>query len=444
MSILSEFQSLLQQAYWRGIPFLVDAQQVSKGRKLAVHDYPFRDGGWTEDLGRKQRVFRFTGHLVGNFAPAMQVLLDTACELPGPGLLIHPTLGAMNVALLSCSTAVRADRMRVIDVEFEFVEQGTSLFPSIITSTLNNVVGAVSNALSSFGMAIAVGVVVAAAASGIIAVVEGSAVVGSLGAASTAAATDPGALVALATALPPPDDNTSYGRYANRNAMTRLTSDTTIASLQAQIAGLRSALAAAIATAQAAALSFSAANAANCVSTIAAVVETARSTMSNPGDQVRTLLNLATFSYTDSYGGAGIGDDAATVRDAFAATCRRCVLASLALAAANYQPLSYQDAVELRCEIAAALDVEITAAGDAGDDNSYTALKTLRAAVIQDLTTRAASLPLVITVTLQSNMPSLVVAYRVYRDASRSDEIAAETNVIHPAFMPTSMQILAS
>jgi prophage DNA circulation protein len=50
----------------------------------------------------------------------------------------------------------------------------------------------------------------------------------------------------------------------------------------------------------------------------------------------------------------------------------------------------------------------------------------------------------VMTVTLPSNMPSLVVAYRLYRDASRSDEIAAETNAIHPAFLPTSMQVLAS
>jgi prophage DNA circulation protein len=90
------------------------------------------------------------------------------------------------------------------------------------------------------------------------------------------------------------------------------------------------------------------------------------------------------------------------------------------------------------------MDVEITAAGDAGDDLSYSGLKTLRSAVIQDLTARAASLPLVITLTLPTNLPSLVVAYRIYQDATRADEVTAETGVIHPAFLPPTMQVLAS
>ncbi len=442
--LLSTFQSLLQQAYWRGVPFLVDASETTKGRKLAVHEYPFRDGGWMEDMGRKQREFRMTGHLVGDFAPVMQLLLDTAIELPGPGLLIHPTLGAMKVALISASTVSRADKMRVISIEFVFREQGESLFPSIITKTLSSVIGTVSDALLKFGSEIAIGLAVVVVASGLIARLAGTGVTQSFATASNTAATDPAALVGMATGLPPPDDSTSYGRYANGSAYTALPPGTTVASLQGQMAVQRVAVAAAAAAASAAAAAFSATTAQTLVNAIAGLIEALRAMMSNPADQIRVLLGLATFTDTKTYGATGLSANAGIVAATIAATCRRCALTSLALASAAYQPSSFQDAVAVRDQIAAALDVEITAAGDAGDDQSYIALKNVRAAVIQDLTTRAAALPLVMTITLPSNMPSLVVAYRLYRDASRSDEIAAETNVIHPAFLPTTMQVLAS
>jgi len=71
-------------------------------------------------------------------------------------------------------------------------------------------------------------------------------------------------------------------------------------------------------------------------------------------------------------------------------------------------------------------------------------LKALRSAVVQDLTVRGASLPSIVTVNLQLPLPSLVIAHRLYLDASRSDQIAAESGAIHPAFCPTTFQALAS
>jgi prophage DNA circulation protein len=174
------------------------------------------------------------------------------------------------------------------------------------------------------------------------------------------------------------------------------------------------------------------------------MLEATRAMLNNPADQIRLLLALCTYADTHTYGPGGLAADAAIVGQTMAVICRRCALTSLALATAAYQPVSYEDAIAMRDQIAAALDVEITAAGDAGDDNSYIALKNVRAAVIQDLTARAAALPLVITLTLPSNLSALVVAYRVYRDASRADQVAAEAGVPHPAFLPTTIQVLAS
>ena len=75
-------------------------------------------------MGRMLRTYSFSGYLIGDLAPVMQNLLDMAIEAKGPGLLMHPTIGALQVGLLSSSTAVQWDKMRVIQVEFEFIEVG--------------------------------------------------------------------------------------------------------------------------------------------------------------------------------------------------------------------------------------------------------------------------------------------------------------------------------
>jgi prophage DNA circulation protein len=85
---------LLQTASFRGVPFKVIAAQAKKGRRQAIHEYPYVDGGWPEDMGRALRMYSFSGYLIGDLAPVMQLLLDNAVETKGPGLLIHPTIGA--------------------------------------------------------------------------------------------------------------------------------------------------------------------------------------------------------------------------------------------------------------------------------------------------------------------------------------------------------------
>lgn len=435
---MSLFAALLHQAYWRGVPFKVDDLTVRKGRKLAVHDYPFRDGGWPEDMGRALQVFHIAGHLVGDLAPVMQLALDAACELRGPGVLVHPMLGAIRVSLVSASSAVRKDRSRVIDVRLEFIEHGTSLFPSILTSTIGKVLSAASAALPALATEL-IGIAVIAAAAGAAAFAGGVASAKSFCATAQVSAADPASLVSMAAGLPPPASSQTYGRYAAGGAIVALPPGTTIPALQAQLAQQRDVVAAAGAAAIAAAGLFSADTAPVLVTSLAAVVEATRAAMTSPADQLRTLLSLSSFTYRSIDAGA-----TAAVRDALAATCRRCALVSLARASAACQYSSYDDAAAIRTMVAGALDIEITAAGDGGEDATYTALRELRAAVIQDLTARGAALPLVETVTLPSVLPSLVVAQRLYHDASRSDQIVARARAVHPAFCPITMQVLAA
>jgi prophage DNA circulation protein len=439
----SGFMSLLQNAFWRGVPFKVIGSQVRKGRRLAVHEYPFRDGGWAEDMGRAMRTYSFTGYLVGDDAPLMQLLLDRASEQPGPGLLIHPTIGAVQVSLLSCGTAVRKDRMRVIEVGFEFIEQGQQFFPATIIATIIQTIAAAGLCSPAFGADLG-GVAGPAAATGTDALGEGVTVCEAFSGQIGTAATDPAALVSMAAGLPPLNINSTYGRYGGGNATTALPIGTTVATLQLQIANQRTLVAASGTALTASAEAFTTLTGANVTAAMDTLVEAMRATMTDPADQIRSLLALATFSFTDAFTGPYEGGNIATVRDTVATACRRAVVVSLARASAAYQPISYQDAVNIRTVVADALDVEITAAGDAGDDQSYTALKTLRTAVIADLTKRGASLPQVITTSFRAAMPSLVMAQMLYRDASRSDQITQEANPPHPAFCKPVFQALAA
>lgn len=437
------FAGILQKASFRGVPFSVEATHVKMGRRQAIHEYPFRDGGWPEDMGRALRTYSFSGYLLGDLAPVLQLALNTVVELEGPGLLIHPTIGAVQVGVLSAATSVHKTKMRMIEVAFEFIEASEVIFPTAIIATAISVLLLCSSALSASnsdlgsdaGPAAAIGPQVTS---------QGQSVVQAFTAATVAAGADPGGIVSMAKALPAPDANTTYGRYAAGSASVVLPQGTTVATLQALLATQRSVLAAAGVAAAATAGSYSTGT--DMMTPLAAIPEAMRAGMTDPADQVRVLLNLATtFTFTANQAGGviGVGVAIAAMIAAMTAACRRAALVSLARAEAAYQPISYNDAATLRSTIMAALDAEITIAGDAGDDPTYLALKNLRAAISVDLTTRGASLPTVVTVTFGVSMPSLAIAQRLYKDASRADQITAEANTIHPAFCPPSFQALS-
>lgn len=142
----------LRKASYRGVPFGVTSAESQFGRRNAVHEYPFRDEAWIEDLGRQARRINITGFLVENGAYgggdviAQRELLIAACESPGEGTLIHPTLGQLSVGLMTVSTTEQWDKGRVFVLHFQFIEAGKRIFPSITTSTKDAVTAAAAAA----------------------------------------------------------------------------------------------------------------------------------------------------------------------------------------------------------------------------------------------------------------------------------------------------------
>lgn len=177
---------------------------------------------------------------------------------------------------------------------------------------------------------------------------------------------------------------------------------------------------------------------------LSSVTEAIRTAAQSPADQVRLLSELANFYVAPNASTAPIAGAVATMETATAALCRRSALVSLCVACSNYQPYSFQDATGLLTNVVALLDAEMLVAADGGDLNTWQAFRILRTAVVLDLTERAAQLPEQVTITTGVPLPSLAIAYQLYRDASRSDDLIARVDPVHPAWMPVEFEALNS
>ena len=170
-----------------------------------------------------------------------------------------------------------------------------------------------------------------------------------------------------------------------------------------------------------------------------ALTEAVRQSALDPADATAMLM-----AFIASPPAANDPDPAVlAAQQAAAAVMRRCAFVSLALACADYNPVSSTEAQALLSQVTALFENEIVAAADAGERDVYRTLRALRSAVAKDLSARAANLPALVTATTPRSEPSMVAAYRLYDDIYREPGMVARAGVIHALFMPTHFEALA-
>lgn len=128
MSVLSE---QLQPASFRGVPFEVEASGVTVGRRTVVHEYPQRDRPYIEDMGRATRNITLQCFVVGSDYLEQAQALMHELEEPGPGTLIHPWLGEMEVTITSVSELLFDQGLGVASVTITATEAGDLEFPAV-------------------------------------------------------------------------------------------------------------------------------------------------------------------------------------------------------------------------------------------------------------------------------------------------------------------------
>jgi prophage DNA circulation protein len=445
------WQTSLCTASFGGVPFAIESVRTTGGRRVSVHSYPFRDTVWIEDVGKLPRTFRVNGFLIENSAiyggggvVTQANNLLKACETSGGLTFVHPTLGTIsNVSSIApVELQERKDLGRVFEVGLTLMVGGARVYPTSTASTAD-VSAAASAATIASSLADFAAKVAGEVTLGVSIVNQAVSTVTKWYSIAESVVSDVKAAIGAVSSL-----SGSYGRYAAGSnsgyaaSNASASSSATVASLLSAAVTNRTAVATAGAVMLTAAADLS--DTSGFSAAITAVVEAVAATATDPADAVRILSTLADFTPDDSTTSSVIGDGMATTQTAVGALVRRTVLAQIAIAVSTYQPSSSDDAAAVRDAVAELIDDEITIAGDVGDDSSYSALRALRVAVIDDLNTRGASLPAMTTFTFLSALPSLVLANRMYADPSRADEIVTEADPIHPAFMPTSFSALAT
>lgn len=128
MSVLSE---QLQPASFRGVPFEVEASGITVGRRTVVHEYPQRDRPYVEDMGRATRNITLQCFVVGSDYLEQAQALMHELEEPGPGTLVHPWLGEMEVTITSVSELQFDQGLGVASVTITATEAGDLEFPAV-------------------------------------------------------------------------------------------------------------------------------------------------------------------------------------------------------------------------------------------------------------------------------------------------------------------------
>lgn len=87
----------LRPASFRGVPFAVQSEQYSGGRRVSVLEYPLRESSDAQDMGRKAIEYTIEAFVVGEFWRDERDALQEALHEPGPGELVHPRFGRIRI-----------------------------------------------------------------------------------------------------------------------------------------------------------------------------------------------------------------------------------------------------------------------------------------------------------------------------------------------------------
>lgn len=136
----------------RGVPFLVYREQKqSGGRRIVKREYPLRDTGGANDLGRKLRERTFTAVVLGNSASTQRDALIDALEAAGSAELVHPEFGTQQVMVDSFECRSSADELNIYEFTITVYPAATDNAPQATQNTANAVTNQKDSLFGSLG-----------------------------------------------------------------------------------------------------------------------------------------------------------------------------------------------------------------------------------------------------------------------------------------------------
>lgn len=367
---------------FRGAGFIAPTDELEFGRRTQVHEFPLRDEPYVEDLGRKARRFQIEVFVAGDGYMAERDALIAAIDEPGPGLLTHPWYGVLNVTVVEARVRQSSREGGKATFTLSLVEAGENIFLPTID-------------------------------------------------ADTASGVDAKAATATASAI---------GEFARKFSVEGLTGFS-LAALEAEISRTLADVTKVVGTiANTVAAEIRAPY--NMAGLIVGGVQQIAALAATPLEALRLYKGL----FDAGSGGASIPPTTAQRQSQARATnalhemTRTSGVIEAARTASGADFASSNEALALRDDLLAALDARMEAldpvTGEPIGADLFDALRALRAAMVEDFRLRAAKLPRITTYTPKAMLPARVIAWRLYGDASRAEEIMARNNIRHPLFVP--------
>lgn len=110
-------------ASYKGVPFRALDTSSEHGRRGAEGEFPFGERTGYADLGRRIRKYSIEGQFLTNDHIAEAAALIRVVETPGPGLLVHPTRGAVMAACVTLKVKDNPiDEAGITNFSMELVE----------------------------------------------------------------------------------------------------------------------------------------------------------------------------------------------------------------------------------------------------------------------------------------------------------------------------------
>lgn len=390
----------LRPASFRGVAFEVLTDSATFGRRTVLHEYPFRDKPFVEDLGRRARMLRVSAIIVGSDYMARRDALIDAVEAEGAGKLVHPQFGEMQVCVIDEGITIQhsAAEGGCCRIDFGCVEAGEIRFPAASSATTT----VVDTRAQSSQATLADGFVDSFSLAGL----QSFGIQDAVGRAGDWLDTIQDQVSVASSVVIDP-----------------------LSTLQSAITGARSTLNALLDSP------------ADFAATTAALVSAIADAM-DPRDAVALLAGLVGFGADDTVITTGTVTRKAMLanRGAFLELVRGAAATQAAVTLTEVEFSDYADAISLRDTVLTALD---TVAESTLDDALYQSLSSLRAAVVSDVTARGADLARLVTLTPPMTLPALVLAYRIYGDASYDLDVVARNvaTIVRPGFVPGGLPL---
>ena len=397
---------------FRGVPFRTVNAELKVGRRNQVNEFPQRDAPYVDDLGRRARRVVVEAYVIGRNYLQERDALVKAFETAGPGELLHPRYGVMQVAL-DGEVAIKEtpEQGGIARITATFVQHGANTFPAATEDTVGAVEGSCNAADEAIELDFASSFDVTGA---------------SVLAEQARLGTTSGGLGGFVGVL--------YGLFEfAQNAVSA--------------AGM-SAIAVLVDVARR--------DLTQLMQTPKALVQALRLVHAEVVNRVNQPINSITvlqeqfvqyarpvvvMPLPNSIRSRRLANDLARsdLQRRLALTNQARLLA-VAISNASAVPTAAR-ARALRDQVTQQIDYELEA-----NDPPLQVAKTLsavRAAVVRDVAARAEFLRQTGTYTPAAVLPALVLAHRIYQDAARADELTERNAIAHPAFVPAkALEIL--